>query len=240
MSPGGVRYGRTSAPPPPQDAVDLLLVLAVDVSSSISSDDARLQREGYCAALTDSKVLAAVQGGDHGAIGIAYVEWAGVGVQRLLLPWMRIADLRDAEYWSQQLASAPTDDSLSGTTISHAIWFSTTMLDGAPWSTFRRVIDVSGDGVDNYAGSLTTEQARDWAVRQGITINGLAIEGDTDFQERFPGAALADYYRKAVVGGHGAFVIQADGIGAFGHAVRRKLVREVAGPRPNASPTRSG
>ncbi|MGK7871703.1 DUF1194 domain-containing protein [Falsiroseomonas sp. E2-1-a20] len=245
MSPGGVRHGRTSAPPPPQDAVDLLLVLAVDVSSSISEDEDRLQREGYCAALTDSNVLAAVHGGAKGAIGVAYVEWAGIGFQRSLLPWMRIAHRSDAESWSERLASAHMEKGsprsvaatsgrrYSGTTISRGILFSVLMLDEAPWPTVRRVIDVSGDGADDSAWAVSAEQARDWATHQEITINGLAIEGDPEFQECFPGAALAEYYREAVVGGPGAFVVQADGISAFGDAIRRKLVREIAGPQPN-------
>ena len=234
------RHARANAPLLPTGAVDLLLVLAVDVSPSISEDDARLQQEGYCAALTDTTVLAAVHGGACGAIGVAYVEWAGVGFQRLLLPSARIADDHDAEAWSRRLASARTrsprgaaaasDRLFSGTTISRGIWFSAVMLEEAPWPAVRRVIDVSGDGVDNSAWSIPVEEIRDWAVRQGITINGLAIEGDPEFQDRFPGAVLADYYHEAVIGGPGAFVIQADGMGAFRDAVRRKLVREIAAP----------
>jgi hypothetical protein len=45
----------------------------------------------------------------------------------------------------------------------------------------------------------------------------------------WPGASLADYYRASVVGGPGAFVVEADGISAFREAIRRKLVREIAG-----------
>jgi hypothetical protein len=42
---------------------------------------------------------------------------------------------------------------------------------------------------------------------------------------------LENYYRDAVIGGPGAFVIEADGISAFCEAIRRKLVREIAGAR---------
>jgi Protein of unknown function (DUF1194) len=68
------------------EPVDLLLVLAVDTSSSIDRDEARLQREGHCAALSDPSVIALVRGGPYGAIGLAYVEWSGVAHQRLVLP----------------------------------------------------------------------------------------------------------------------------------------------------------
>jgi hypothetical protein len=49
----------------------------------------RLQQDGYCAAMTAPAVLAAVSSGAHGAIGVAYVEWAGAAFQRLLVPWTR-------------------------------------------------------------------------------------------------------------------------------------------------------
>jgi hypothetical protein len=81
------------------DEVDLLLVLAVDVSGSINRDEARLQREGYCRGLVDPKVLAAVQNGVHGAVGVAYVEWAEADYQRLVIPWTRISSAADAACW---------------------------------------------------------------------------------------------------------------------------------------------
>jgi hypothetical protein len=81
------------------DEVDLLLVLAVDVPGSINYDEARLQREGYRRGLVDPKVLAAVQGGLHGAVGVAYTEWAEADYQRLVIPWTRISSAADAAGW---------------------------------------------------------------------------------------------------------------------------------------------
>jgi hypothetical protein len=237
-----IRPGRAwpSRTPSQSGAVDLLLVLAVDVSLSIDEDDGRLQQEGYRSALADAAVLAAVQGGANGAIGLAYVEWAGTAFQRRLVPWTRIAGRADAEAWAARLAAAHSeagspyalaagDASLSGTSIARGIWFSVLTLGEAPWQAGRRVIDVSGDGVDDGARSSPVEGSRDWAVEQGITINGLAIEGDPYFRNTYPGKLLADYYRDAVAGGPGAFVVAADGFGAFHAAVRRKLIREIAG-----------
>jgi hypothetical protein len=110
----------------------------------------------------------------------------------------------------------------------------------APWKAVRRVIDISGDGKNN-DGDLIQE-ARDRAVAVGITINGLAVEGDgrgyMEFSDGsgtpFSGkeAIIGPYYLTEVIGGPGAFVVEADGFPAFGEAVRRKLVREVAGTRP--------
>ena len=95
----------------------MLLVLAVDVSRSVDDDEARLQREGYRAAVSDPAVVEAIRGGMIGAIGLAYVEWAGAEYQRLVLPWMRIAGAAEARAWSEKLAEAPRA-SLSWTSIS--------------------------------------------------------------------------------------------------------------------------
>ena len=43
------------------EPVDVELVLAVDVSLSMSSDELDLQRAGYAAALTDSAVIKAIE-----------------------------------------------------------------------------------------------------------------------------------------------------------------------------------
>ena len=59
--------------------VDLLLVLAVDVSRSIDASKFQLQREGYAAAVADPHVLDAIRTGRTGRIGLTFVEWSGVG-----------------------------------------------------------------------------------------------------------------------------------------------------------------
>jgi len=40
---------------------------------------------------------------------------------------------------------------------------------------------------------------------------------------------LDQYYRDSVIGGEGAFMIVAEDFDSFGTAVRRKLIREIAG-----------
>ena len=51
------------------DDVDLLLVLAADVSRSIDAAKFQLQREGYAAAISDPGVLDAIRSGKNGRIG---------------------------------------------------------------------------------------------------------------------------------------------------------------------------
>jgi hypothetical protein len=222
--------------------VDLLLVLAVDTSSSIAPDEAEMQREGYCRGLTDPEVLAAIADGFHGAVGVAYVEWSGVPYQRLALPWTRITSASDAEAWSAALTDQPHSYGGGGTSIAGSIDFSRRVIDQAPWRAHRRVIDISGDGANN--GSLSVQDARDQAVTEGITINGLAIE---DSGRRHDGIfetggdflsgkkeSVTDYYCRAVIGGPSAFVVEARDFWNFGDAVRRKLVREIAGTPAHA------
>ncbi len=208
------------------EPVDVLLVLAVDVSRSVDEDEARLQREGYRSAVSDPAVVEAIRGGMIGAIGIAYVEWAGAEFQRLVLPWTRIAGPADAAAWARRLEEAPRA-SLSWTSISAGLEFSRNVLAEAPFEASRRVIDVSGDGVNNSGGSV--EAARDRAVAEGIVINGLPIVNDRPTFGRPPPMPLDEYYRESVIGGPGAFVIAAEDFESFGNALKRKLIREIAG-----------
>jgi hypothetical protein len=230
----GTQAGDQRAPTA-SDELDLLLVLAVDVSRSIDLDEALLQREGYRSAIADPAVAAAICGRDGGAIGLAYVEWAGAGYQRLVVPWTRIASSADAEAFATRLAEPPQrpDPAVVSdlhTSISGGIEFSRRLLSEAPWNATRWVIDVSGDG-DNNSGP-PVEQARDRAVAEGIVINGLAIANEhPPFAYAGP-VPLEDYYRDAVIGGPGAFVILAEDFHGFAEAVRRKLAREIAAPVP--------
>ena len=215
------------------DAVDVALVLAVDVSRSIDADEARLQREGYRTAVADPVVVAAIRGGMVGSIAIAYVEWAGIEYQRTVIPWRRIATQAEAEAWAVELVVAPRQ-SLSWTSISGAIRHARQLLAECPWEATRQVIDVSGDGVNN--SGPPADQQRDAAVAEGITINGLPIINDRPTFGRLPPVPLDDYYRENVIGGDGNFMIVAEDFESFGVAVKRKLIREIATMPPAAIP----
>ena len=52
-------------------AVDLALVIAVDVSTSMSDQEQRTQREGYVAALLSPEVMRAIKSGRRGKIALA-------------------------------------------------------------------------------------------------------------------------------------------------------------------------
>ena len=216
------------------EAVDIALVLAVDVSRSVDADEARLQRDGYRSAVSDPEIVRAIRNGMIGAAAIAYVEWSDIGYQRVVLPWARIASQAEANVWAETLGKMPSN-SFSATSVWGAIDFSRRVLAECPWEAARRVIDISGDGVNN--SGPPAEDARDRAVAEGITVNGLAIMNDRPTYLRSP-IPLDRYYRESVIGGPGAFVVEAADFEAFGLAVKRKLVREIAGmPAGAAGPS---
>jgi Protein of unknown function (DUF1194) len=211
------------------DDVDLLLVLAADVSRSIDDTKFQLQRDGYAAAISDSRVLDTIRSGHNGRIGLTFVEWSGVGAQRILIDWTEIGDAASAKQFGDQLIELPR--SFAGrTSISGGIEFAMNRLAGAPFNCVRRTIDVSGDGTNNDGADVA--QLRDLAVAKGITINGLVILSDNPMpwnpEHTNPPGGLDNYYRNNVVGGPGAFVKVAQNFNSFGQAIIAKMIAEVS------------
>ena len=208
---------------------DLLLVLAADVSRSIDEGEFELQRKGYAAALSDPRVLAAIRGGTNGTIAICFVEWSGAGEQTVVVDWTVIRDDEDAGGLSATILAAPRSF-MGRTSISGAIDFAMERFAAAKPHSNRRVIDVSGDGTNN-SGRLVTE-ARDQALAEGVTINGLAIVNDKPnpgyaFHTQPPGG-LPEWYRQNVIGGPGAFLRVVEDFRSFADAMTNKLVSEIA------------
>lgn len=218
-------------------AVDLELVLAVDVSGSIDPLEALLQREGYMQALTSPEVVRAVTGGPLGRIAVTYVEWADSGNVRQVVGWQVVDGLASAELLADRLVDASI---MSGqrTSISGAVAFALPLFRDNGFAGTRRVIDISGDGPNNHG--LPVLAARDAANAEGVTLNGLAILNDRPGPLGYPGLRDLDlYYEGCVITGAGAFVLVAEGFDDFAAAIRRKLVLEIAGlapPRPPLQP----
>jgi len=212
-----------------QEPVDLLLVLAADVSRSVDANKFQLQRNGYAAAITSPRVLEAIKSGPHGRIGITFVEWSGVGNQKVIVDWTAIGDMASAQDFSAHIVESqrPFADR---TSISSGIDFAMAQLEHAPFSATRRTIDVSGDGTNNSGREVTS--ARDDAVGKGVTVNGLVILSETPLSwnadHTHPPGGLANYYRNNVAGGPGSFVMVAENFESFGQAIINKLVAEIA------------
>ncbi len=206
--------------------VDLELVLAVDVSRSMSPMELEIQRRGYAEALGSDEVLRAIQSGFLGRIAIAYVEWAGAGNQRIVVDWTLIETAEDARAVSDAVAFSGVQ-SMRRTSISEALLFSAEMFEQSPFTSFRQVIDVSGDGPNNQGVIVTS--ARDQVLERGITINGLPLMTQDGVGPGWNIENLDLYYAACVIGGPGAFVVPVYDWAQFAQAVRRKLVLEISG-----------
>jgi hypothetical protein len=208
----------------PAAEVDLALVLATDVSGSVSNDRMTLQIHGLAHAFQNPKVIDAVRSGQYGRIAVTFVEWSSKDRQDQVIDWTLIADETSARSFAAAIVGA--DRSIPGaTSISAAIDFSVKLLTECGYRATRRVIDVSGDGRDN-DGDRDVTVTRDDAVAAGITINGLPI---MEVEEE-----LDLYYHENVIGGPDAFMIVADDFESFGKAILQKLIHEIAfHPRSN-------
>ncbi|MFT5181750.1 MAG: hypothetical protein ACI8S3_001635 [Alphaproteobacteria bacterium] len=213
-----------------QTPVDLELALAVDVSRSIDADEAQLQRHGYIQAFRDPEVINAIETGMLGRIAVGYFEWAGFSHAEIIVDWTLIDSAASANAFADALGKgfplAASRTSISGAIEFAQPWFNNNGFEGS-----RRVVDVSGDGPNNW-GELVTV-ARDRAVSAGVTINGLPIlDQGFGLFSRFNIGSLDLYYRDCVIGGTGAFMVVATDFNDFARAVRRKLVLEIANLQP--------
>lgn len=211
------------------EQVDLLLVLASDVSRSVDAAKFKLQRDGYVAAISNPRVIEAIKSGPHGRIAICFIEWSGVGAQKVVIDWMMIDGAKAAQDFAGQLDEAQRSFA-DRTSISGGIDFAMTQLEHAPFQATRRTIDVSGDGTNNSGRDVTA--ARDEALAQGVTINGLVILSEQPLSwnadHTNPPGGLDAYYRNNVTGGPNSFVMVAENFNTFGQAILNKLVAEVA------------
>jgi hypothetical protein len=220
-------------------AIDVRIVLAADVSRSIDDGEFALQQRGYASAISDPRVIDAILAGRHGAIAVTFVEWAGTGEQQTIIDWKVIANGGDARAFADELSEAPRAF-LGRTAIGSAIDFSMARLAASGLDADRSVIDVSGDGTSNQGRAVN--EARDAATGAGVTINGLAIFNRTAAAQNGylalhtnPPGGIDKYYRDNVIGGFGAFVIRIDDFASFEQAMIEKLVTEISA-MPAAGP----
>ena len=201
----------------PAACASLALVLAVDVSTSVTADSYLLQRNGIARAFEDPRPVSAISA-VPGGIEAMVLEWSDPDRIAVTVGWTSLADVESAAAFAAAVrATKRSSDGL--TAIGPALLAAAAAFDQMPEPAQRRVIDISGDGMANFG--LTPTVARDRVVEAGISINGLAILTEEPWLEA--------YYRSNVIGGPGAFVVAARNSGTFADAMLRKLVQEVAG-----------
>ena|SRR6516225_1958846 len=121
------------------ERVDLLLVLAADISRSMDEAKFQLQRSGYAAAFSNPQVIEAIRAGPSGRIAVTFIEWSGPLSQQIVVDWTLINNDRMAHEFSDRIVEAPRAFADS-TSISGGIAFAMAQLERAPIaasSTFR-------------------------------------------------------------------------------------------------------
>ncbi len=212
----------TAGPARAQADVDLQLVLAVDVSGSVNEARFELQKRGYVAAFRNPRLLQAIQSGSSQRIAVTVLQWTGPVLQVQVVPWRLISGEASMHALADAIEAVPRQLFGGGTSISGAIDYAMSLFPVPQGAGVRRVIDISGDGVNNRGRPVT--EARDAAIKAGVSINGLPILAlDPD---------LDHYYLNNVIGGPNAFVVAAASYETFADAILKKLVTEIASAAP--------
>jgi len=207
-----------------REPVDVALVLAVDVSRSMSPRELTIQREGYAAALNHPDVIRAIGQGGYGRIAVTMFEWAGDNSIREVFDWTLVANGADADQLSAIVGNSKPLG-LRRTSISGAIMHALKLLDEAPFDGFRKVVDISGDGPNNQGQPVLA--AREAALSKRIVINGLPLMTSDGPGSSFNIPDLDIYYSECVIGGPGSFLVPVKSWDQFPEAITRKLVLEI-------------
>ena len=200
--------------------VDLELVLAVDVSSSVDEEEYQLQVRGVAAAFRHPDVVAAIEGTGGNGLAVAMVQWSDNEEQVLVGGWHIIRNAADAAQYARIIKRSPRIIAGGQTSIAGALSFSINEINNNNIDSNRKVIDVSGDGRAN--NGIHPMNIRDIAIDQGITINGLVILNEEPF--------LDGYFERGVIGGRGGFVMIAEDYRDYAAMILQKLLREIGMP----------
>lgn len=217
-----------------QTPVDLELVIAADVSVSMDREERRLQQRGFVQAFQHPEIQRAIQSGATGRIAVAYLEWGGEGQHRLVVPWTLLDSVESAERFAMRLEASRPARFKKGTSLSSALLRSHDLLRQSGYAGARRIINISGDGINNRGPEL--ESLRAEVLADGITINRLPIIYKGRFDDVADPSLKADpellihYFERNVIGGPHAFVEPVADIGNYAQAIHRKLIREIGSP----------
>ena len=204
----------------PAWASSVALVLAVDVSESVSAERYLLQHDGIARAFENPELVERISN-VPGGIEALVLEWSDPEKIAITVGWTRITNKTSADAFAAAVRA--TQRSSNGlTALGAAMFAAAAAFDHMPEPASHKIIDISGDGMANFG--VQPAVARDALVQSGITINGLAILTEEPW--------LDDYYRQNVMGGSSAFVLVAQNMDSFADAMLRKLVQEVAMASP--------
>ena len=212
---------------PAANGVDLRLVLAVDVSASMTPANIDMQFKSHAAALRDGEVQQALlRSGPARRALLTFVQWSDPGSMKPVVPWTELSSAAEIEAFARRIDEAPRPAPQGSTAVGAAIDSAWIMLRTNKTPAHRSVIDLSSNGFNNTG--LQAEHARDKAVEDGVVINALVILDEFNWLEK--------YYEDNVAGGPGSFVLAVENPATFTRALISKLVAEIAGVPPALPP----
>ena len=197
-------------------ACKLALVLALDISSSVNEREYEIQLHGLARAFRTPEVIQAILTPEGSGIAVIVYEWSGYNQQDVVVPWVMLDSPGAIAAMADRLTAHRRPYTDLTTALGKAIQYGALMFNRGP-ACARRVIDLSGDGENNDGNG--PEFYRAGGVLDGITINGLAIQG------AFPDPAA--YYREYVIQGPGAFLATARDFDDYPSVIIGKLLREI-------------
>jgi hypothetical protein len=193
-------------------ACAVALVLLLDASGSVSTEDWRMQASGTADAIADEAVVRIIE--RQGAVAMTAIAFSDE--TRPLVPWRIITSRHEAEGFANALREAPRS-LFGGTRIGEAMDDALVAFDAAPCEAEQEVVDISSDGD---ADPTPTGRARDAAAQRGVRVNAIGIG-------RLPGSSPADWLRDNAIT-MGGFALSAGDWSDFARAMRRKLAMELA------------
>lgn len=201
---------------------DVALVLAIDVSASVSPSEFLLQKRGIAAAFRDPSVLRAIE--QAGRVTVSAVFWGDDEMPKTQSGWVSVEDPLLAEQFAHSIETTPRT-ATGDTGLAAGMATALDKLTSPNVCAVRRIINVSGDGEESRAvrgehRSFSPSQVKDMASMANVEINALSISTDTP--------TLADYYARNVITGPDAFVMDVRDYIEFAEAMRRKLIREIS------------
>lgn len=219
---GTITLGSNSQSKAQGQACDLALVLAMDASSSVNSDEYALQMKGMASALLDTEVTQAIL--SLGGMYMAAFEWNGIRNQKLLFDWTQLNSEADIFGLAERLAKHQRNSEKSPTALGSALGYAHRLFARLPKRCLRQVIDVSGDGLNN--DGITPDKVYALWDFSNITVNGLVIKGTDPLHDNIH-QDVDDYYRQEVLKGNASFLVVAENFKSFEEAMKRKLLMEI-------------
>ena len=200
----------------PRDCV-AALVLALDVSASVDDGEYRIQMGGLADALVDPEVMAAILPYPGAGIMASAFVWSGFQHQDIVAPWTWLGSEAEIAAFAAGLRTVPRVHDYWPTALGRATVFAAGLHRDNPVPCRRRIVDVSGDGVNNDGPPPAFYRAQGFFA--GLTMNGLVIRGATPDP--------VEHYGQQVLHGPGAFLEVADDFRDYPPAILRKLLREL-------------